>query len=105
MGSKTVAKVIQEDAAMTNLIKGTKYIGIFGPDAHTTGSYVRGTCKWIEPSDMAKASADAVEALKSINTVAWFSITPGKNYLFSGSGLTDLGRLYFETCRAVGSSR
>merc|ERR1711963_760786 len=50
---------------------------------------------------MMQSAADAVEAVKSISTMAWDSISPGKSHLFSSSGLTDLGNLYFETCRRV----
>jgi len=45
-----------------------------------------------------------VKAIESLITVAWFSISPGKNHLFaanSGQGVSNLGKAYFKACKDV----
>merc|ERR1712217_207954 len=98
----TIVKVINGDTQVISKITGTDYIGPNGPDAHTS-TYSPGTCGWRNGG--ATAAAEAVKAIQSVNTVAWFSIHPNKNYLFSGSQLTQLGKLYFDNCKTVGSSQ
>lgn len=96
----TIVKVINGDAQVISKITDTDWIGPNGPDAHVT-PYSPGICSWRNGGET--AGAEAVKAIQSIHTVAWFSIHPNENYLFSGPHLSQLGRLYFENCKTIQS--
>lgn len=95
----TVVQVLKGDSGVIQKIQATNFIGPNGPDAHSGQPYNAGMCQW--QNGGTAAAADAVKAIQDISSMAWFSIHPGRNYLFSGSSLTELGQLYFEACAAV----
>jgi len=104
---KTILAVKANDEAMIEKIRTSPWIMPVGPDAHAGGSYELGKCKAIDGG--ANAGQDAVNALRSLVSVAWFSISPLKNHLWIGGDTSDslskLGEVYFEACRtALGSA-
>lgn len=97
--AETVVPVLLGDSVIIEKIHGTGWIGHSGPDAGE-GAYVPGTCQW-QGDGGAEAAADAVRAIQSIRSMAWFSIHPNLNYLFGEEQLTGLGERYFEACAAA----
>jgi len=101
----TVIKVLHGDQATKSLIEDSplsRWIGANGPDADTAPHYQPNTCRWQDPGHGSRTGAEAVQALQSISSVAWFSIHPGRNYLFEGHRLNHLGNQYFDACNSVG---
>jgi len=101
----TVVGVKNQDAQMIGKIKATPWIMPKGPDAHAGQPYSLGMCTAQDGGPT--AGIDAVKAIHSLVTVAWFSILPGLNHLFqgpSGQGLSELGKVYFDACMTVSST-
>jgi len=104
--NRTVVSVKLGDPAMEQQIKNTDWImpvaAGTADDAHRNPTYRIGDCR-AERSPT--AAADAVQALRSIVSMAWFSIQPKTNHLFtaySGSKrLSRLGELYFSSCNRL----
>lgn len=103
----TVAGVLRGEAAVVERISNSPmsmYIGANGPDADAGGAYSPGKCRWQQEPKGSKPGAEAVKAIRGLYSMAWFSVTPGRNYLFeavSGGRLDGLGRLYFDACGKV----
>jgi len=101
--SNTIVKVKNGDLATIEKIRSTPYIMPRGPDALGAGvSYGLDMSRAMDGGQ--SAGDDAVKAIQSIVTVAWFSIAPGVNHLFvPGRGLSSLGIEWFNSCKTVGS--
>jgi len=101
---RTLVGVKRGDEAMISAISGAEFIMSAGPDAHEASGYQEGVCK---AQDVLKdGGAEAVKAIRSLASVAWFSISPGHNHLWTGGDgeLSELGRAYFDACKAVRTS-
>mmetsp|Transcript_81529 Transcript_81529/g.212010 ORF Transcript_81529/g.212010 Transcript_81529/m.212010 type:complete len:568 (-) Transcript_81529:247-1950(-) len=101
----TLVKVKTGDAEVINTIRDTNWIMPKGPDAHSGEPYAVGMCGAVDGGS--NAAEDAVKAIQSLVTVAWFSISPGQNHLFSDGadqGLSALGHEYFGACSQVDGS-
>lgn len=98
----TVIKTIKGDPEIISKISDSplsRWIGVSGPDATSGPPYKPGSCTWQDPGPNDPTGADAVKAIQSLGSMAWFSIHPGQNYLFDSNGaLNDLGEHYLNGC-------
>jgi len=96
----TIVAVKTGSAAEEAKIRATPWIMPRGPDAHAPGmQYSEGLS--VATAGGPQAGADAVAAIQSLVSVAWFSEQPGKNYILRGAQLNSLGRTYLDACREV----
>jgi len=96
----TIVKVMHGDREVIKKIEGTQWIMPKGPDAHTVGKYYVGMCR--AEAGGPQAGEDAVRAIQSLTTVAWFGLdNQNTNLLFRGRGLSALGWRYFHACSSV----
>mmetsp|Transcript_19225 Transcript_19225/g.55830 ORF Transcript_19225/g.55830 Transcript_19225/m.55830 type:complete len:1053 (+) Transcript_19225:106-3264(+) len=97
---KTLLAVKAGDEVISAAIRSTPWIMPVGPDAHA-GEYALGKCKAIDGG--ANAGEEALQAIRSLVSVAWFSISPALNHLWiggeGGDGLSSLGKAYFNACK------
>jgi len=103
---KTLLAVKAGDEVISAAIRSTPWIMPVGPDAHS-GEYALGKCQAIDGG--VNAGEEALQAIRSLVSVAWFSISPMLNHLWiggdGGDGLSSLGEVYFNACRgAFGTS-
>mmetsp|Transcript_73697 Transcript_73697/g.191946 ORF Transcript_73697/g.191946 Transcript_73697/m.191946 type:complete len:363 (+) Transcript_73697:340-1428(+) len=101
--SNTIVKVKHGDAATIEKIRGTPWIMPRGPDALDAGvSYSLNMSHAMDVG--AEAGDDAVKAIQSMVTEAWFSVVPKANHLFvPGQGLSNLGVEWLNNCKTVRS--
>jgi len=98
----TIVAVKTGDVGVMNKIRGTPWIMPKGPDAHSPGvMYSEGLSVALPGGP--HAGDDAVAAIQSLVSVAWFSQQPGENYLLHShtDQLSSLGRTYLDSCRLV----
>jgi len=103
---RTVVSVKLGDAAMERQIAGTSFImpvaAGTADDADRNPTYTLGRCR---AEQVANSGRDAIQALRSIVRMAWFSIQPQVNHLFASRGgqktLSRLGEQYFRSCQRL----
>jgi len=104
--ANTIVAIKAGDTAMGKLIKKTPYIMPRGAgtsrDAHRVARYEHNNCPAEDGGR--NAGAHAVRAIRSVVTVAWFSVKPQVNHLFDAwqpNRLSPLGKIYFDACKRV----